>query len=310
MSDWLDLSDNANCFKQTYVQGFVDVSGGSIITRGTGGGLVIGGDSSLNGTVYLGDSIFVRSDGKVASGTADNGATFIYVDVSGNAGNGATSYDISGNADNGALVITNIPSNAAWSQLGATMVGEFGNDNAGYTTSFSADGTVVAVSLRGNSTDVSSNYANNTGSVRVYEYKAIATQSEWDDISNNVGPNYGGVVKSSPTDTWIDSTTKYWVQLGADVDNPAELDYNIYEKLDVSLIKDASGNIYIATTTSGIDFTFPNRVRVYQYRSVSSSEWNDTYNTTSLVYTDKPVLISGGDVSWTENKKYWVPIRY
>jgi hypothetical protein len=309
MSSWLDLSDNANCFKQTYVQGFVDISGGSIITRGPNDGIVIGGDSSLNGTVYLGDSIFVRSDGLVALGDASNGATAIYVDVSGGPNvAGSTSYDVSGNAGNGATVAINIPSNAAWSPLGATMVGEFGNDNAGFTTSFSADGTVVAVSLRGNSTDVSSNYANNTGSVRVYEYKAIATQSEWDDISNNVGPNYGGVVKSSPTDTWINSTTKYWVQLGADVDNPAQLNHGISYKLDVSLIKDASENIYIATTTSGIDYTYPNHVRVYQYRSVSSSEWTDTYNTTSLTYTVKPVLISGGDVSWTENKKYWVQV--
>ena len=118
MSGWLDSSNNANCFKQTYVQGFVDVSGGSIITRGTGGGLVIGGDSSLNGTVYLGDSIFVRSDGLVAPGTADNGATAIYVDVSGNAENGAISYDISGNAENGATVSSvSIPSDASWNNI-------------------------------------------------------------------------------------------------------------------------------------------------------------------------------------------------
>jgi hypothetical protein len=314
MSDWLDSSNNANCFKQTYVQGFVDISGGSIITRGTGGGLVIGGDSSLNGTVYLGNSIYVQSDGKVAPGTADNGATAIYVDVSGNADNGATSYDISGNADNGATVFTNIPATATWSQLGATMVGEFGNDEAGYTTSFSADGTVVAVSHRGNSTDVSSNYTSNIGSIRVYEYKTIATQSEWDDISNNIGPNYGGVVKSSPTDTWVDSTTKYWVQLGADVDNPAQRDHAISNKLDVSLIKDASENIYIATTynieyTPDGTYVDKNYVRVYQYKTITENEWNNTYNTTSLTYTDnKPILISGGDTNWTENKKYWVQV--
>jgi hypothetical protein len=319
--NWLDLSDNANCFKQAYIQGFVDISGGSIITRGTNDGLIIAGDSSLNGTVYLGDSMYIRSDGLVAPGTAENGATEIYVDVSGNAENGATTYDVSGNAENGAAINISIPIDASFSQLGATIAGEYPNDNAGFTTSFSADGTIVAVSARGNNGfgGDSDNYSNNSGNIRVYQYKTIATQGEWDDISNNIGNNYGGVVKSSPTETWVDSTKYYWVQLGADIDNPPQADNSelLSTKFDISLLTDASGNIYIAMAiavysleTADQVFTavYKNYVRVYQYRSVSSDEWNNTYNTTNLLYTDKPVLISGGDSVWTENKNYWVQV--
>ena len=34
MSEWLDLSNNANCFKSMYIDGFLDLSGGSLQTRG------------------------------------------------------------------------------------------------------------------------------------------------------------------------------------------------------------------------------------------------------------------------------------
>ena len=54
MTNWLDLSNNANCFKSIYEQGFVDLSGGSIQTRNEDQKLIIAGDSSLN-NAYLGE---------------------------------------------------------------------------------------------------------------------------------------------------------------------------------------------------------------------------------------------------------------
>ena len=46
--DWLDSSNNANKIKQTYVQGFVDISGGNVVVR--------------TGNVYLNRSLFVLQD--------------------------------------------------------------------------------------------------------------------------------------------------------------------------------------------------------------------------------------------------------
>ena len=54
MTNWLDLSNNANCFKSIYEQGFVDLSGGSIQTRNDDQKLIIAGDASLN-NAYLGE---------------------------------------------------------------------------------------------------------------------------------------------------------------------------------------------------------------------------------------------------------------
>ena len=47
MNSWLDLSDNANTFLSTIVDGFVDTSGGNIIVR-ENQHLEISGDISFN----------------------------------------------------------------------------------------------------------------------------------------------------------------------------------------------------------------------------------------------------------------------
>jgi hypothetical protein len=64
-SNWLDLSSTSNRFVQTYVQGFVDISGGDLILRNNNlilesgdislnGRLFIGGDVSMDGRLYVG----------------------------------------------------------------------------------------------------------------------------------------------------------------------------------------------------------------------------------------------------------------
>ena len=46
MPNWLDLSSSSNLFKQAYVKGFIDISGGDLITRT--GKLLIHDDERLN----------------------------------------------------------------------------------------------------------------------------------------------------------------------------------------------------------------------------------------------------------------------
>jgi hypothetical protein len=77
--DWRDASDNSNSFKQSYVRGFLDVSGGSIITRGTTGRVAIGGDASLNGAISVGGKLSVQTVNSTFPLNV-NGAT----DISGN----------------------------------------------------------------------------------------------------------------------------------------------------------------------------------------------------------------------------------
>ena len=51
MSNWLDFSGNSNLFKQIYVKGFVDISGGDFIARS--GNLRIANDSFLNNRLFV-----------------------------------------------------------------------------------------------------------------------------------------------------------------------------------------------------------------------------------------------------------------
>uniref|UniRef100_A0A6C0FA56 Uncharacterized protein n=1 Tax=viral metagenome TaxID=1070528 RepID=A0A6C0FA56_9ZZZZ len=57
MSNWLDLSNNANTLKSSYVSGFVDIKGGNLRTRDSTDHLMIAGDASFNQKVYIGGDI-------------------------------------------------------------------------------------------------------------------------------------------------------------------------------------------------------------------------------------------------------------
>lgn len=64
MTEWLDSSNNANCFKSMYVKGFVDVSG-TFISRNPDTGIILEGDASFNsglsvsGDVSMNDGLYV-----------------------------------------------------------------------------------------------------------------------------------------------------------------------------------------------------------------------------------------------------------
>lgn len=51
MSNWLDLSGTSNLFKQIYVKGFVDISGGDFISRN--GNLIISDNASIGGNLTV-----------------------------------------------------------------------------------------------------------------------------------------------------------------------------------------------------------------------------------------------------------------
>ena len=61
MSNWLDLSNNANTLKSTYIQGFLDVSG-SIQTRNATDQLIIAGDASFNQRLFVGGDVSFNSN--------------------------------------------------------------------------------------------------------------------------------------------------------------------------------------------------------------------------------------------------------
>ena len=346
MSNWLSLPNSSNTYKQIYLNGFVDVSGGSIITRGPTDHLSIGGDLSVNGTSYLGNSLYIGSDGRILPGNASNGATYLY-DISGTAFNGALPRpDISGTSLNGAIPrpdISGTPYNWAvprpsiagtalngatirpdisgtalngaqlmiqtyTSQKGGDIDGEAAGDQSGFSVSISADGLSVAIgSIYNDGTTGTTD--DNRGHVRVYQYRTIS-EDEWntlDNSANQLRDNTNTLpILITGGDVAWSSTKSYWVQVGGDIDGEAVADGSGYS---VSLNTD--GTILAVGAiyndgTSGTSDDNRGSVRVYQYRTVSQDEWNTLDNSSNQIYDNRPILITGGDTTWGSTKKYWV----
>ena len=86
MSNWLDLSSNANTFKSSYVQGFIDVNGGNIRTRNATDHLMIAGDASLNRNLYVGGESNINNI-TIAGDASFNQKVYISNDISWNPSN-------------------------------------------------------------------------------------------------------------------------------------------------------------------------------------------------------------------------------
>src|SRR6056300_1137280 len=187
MGYWLDLSNNANCFESMYVKGFVDISGGSLQLRNSDNHLLVGGDASFNGGVYLGGTKLVTTD-VVESITFTGGPSYqIGQDIDGEATNDQSGYSVSINGDGTIVAIgaylndgTSTDTNwysshvrvyqyngTVWNQLGQDIDGEASSDQSGYSVSLNGDGTIVAIGAHMNDGTAANS---NTGHLRVYQY--------------------------------------------------------------------------------------------------------------------------------------------
>jgi len=66
IGNWLDLSSTSNLLNKSYVQGFVDVSGGNVILRNNANLFITGGDASLGGRLFV--TRDVSLNGNVSAG--------------------------------------------------------------------------------------------------------------------------------------------------------------------------------------------------------------------------------------------------
>jgi hypothetical protein len=80
MSNWLDASSSSNKYRQMYIKGFLDVSGGNIILRNNHL-LVNSGDASLNGKLFASKDASFNSNLRVGN-TATIKTLFVTGDVS------------------------------------------------------------------------------------------------------------------------------------------------------------------------------------------------------------------------------------
>ena len=87
---WLDLPETSNRYIRTYVNGFVDISGGNLFLRGGSGApadnnchlFINNGDISLNGRLYASGDVSINSRLTVGLDASFNSCLFVGGDVS------------------------------------------------------------------------------------------------------------------------------------------------------------------------------------------------------------------------------------
>ncbi len=173
-----------------------------------------------------------------------------------------------------------------WNKLGADIVGKVAGDESGTSVSISADGTIVAIGSRSNTT--------NRGTVRIYKFNDISWVQIGTDINGETSSDYSGQSVSLSANGRIvaiganmndgsgnllpdsghvriyEYNGANWVQRGGDIDGEANGDQS---GISVSLSED--GNIVaigaIMNDGSGNLLSNSGHVRVYKYNSLKSA---------------------------------------
>ena len=202
-------------------------------------------------------------------------------------------------------------SGSSWTQLGADIDGEAGNDESGYSVSLSSDGYIVAIGALYNDGNNS-----NSGHVRVYQYSGSSWTQIGQDIDGEAGNDNSGNSVSLSSDGTIVAigahrndgnnynsghvrVYKYigssWTQLGADIDGEASTNQSGYS---VSLSSDGTIVAIGATHNHGVNGFNSGHVRVYKIDtnpslSINSHVGIGTTNPQSKLHVNGDSLFNG-----------------
>lgn len=191
--------------------------------------------------------------------------------------------------------------NGTWNKIGATIFGGPDSYGVGYrkTASMSPDGNVIVYGRKVNDYSTVSGHGTTTyGSLRAFEYRLVS-QSEWDNAKKaavgDITTSQGVSLIYPDGDTELNTTKKYWIQMGGDIIGWD----SSYEACKCKISNTLEGG-YIVSHGNSQDA----RHKIYKYTTVSESEYNsrttDHRNLTN-------VIVTNGE-SWAENKKFWVQI--
>jgi hypothetical protein len=169
-------------------------------------------------------------------------------------------------------------STPTWTQAGGDIDGEAAGDSSGYSVSLSADGLRMAIGANGND----GTNSNDTGHVRVYEWRTNAWVQLGADIDGEAAGDSSGysvslsadgsrVAIGAPRNRDVSGhvrvyewRTNAWVQLGADLDGEVAGDWSGYSvSLSADGLRVAIGAIYNDVIGRGN----AGHVRVYEWRT-------------------------------------------
>ena len=270
MSNWLDLSDNANCFESMYVKGFVDISAGSLQLRNADNHLLVGGDASFNGEVYLEQNLLIGTETGHSGYAADISGI---VDISGNL---FTQGDVS---MNGNLYVSGDCNIDGALSLGSESINA---SNISFSSDISMNNRLFI-----NMSDVSYNSLLETINETIFANNPSITQLGQDIDGEAGGDNFGWSTSINGDGTIVAVGAIYntgngnaynsghvrifqyndisWVQLGTDIEGEDDHDYSGYS---VSLNNDGTIVAIGATGNDGNGY-YSGHTRIYRYNDIS-----------------------------------------
>jgi len=187
-----------------------------------------------------------------------------------------------------------------WNRIGGVIFGD-ATTGAGLTRTayMSKDGNVVAFGQMNSDYTTASSTSSEFGVVRAMEYRLVS-QTEWDNAkkaaSGDIVTSQGVPLIYPDGDTNLNTTKKYWIQMGADVMG------------HLNSGNDDANWCLIENTYNGYMLSIFSRYadvgKIYKFTTVSESEFNSrTYDNSN----DSNVLFTNGE-SWESDKKFWVQI--
>ena len=238
MNNWLDLSDNANTFLSTVVDGFVDTSGGNIVVR-ENQHLEISGDASFNQgasfavptlkTDVLDTTGLVELSLSKTEFVENPSFSQVAYDISGAESGGLAGQSISKNLA-GDIIAVGAPLNSgggtargevrvyqknndSWLQLGNDLNGTTDNEEFGHSLDLNGDGTILAVGTKDNSHKTII-YKYDSGSWSLYG-NTIDNQVSYElpIVTTTVAATSGQQIGD---DIGVDSTWPYGVAMSSD----------------------------------------------------------------------------------------------
>ena len=255
----------ANTFQSSYLDGFLDISGGELRTRNADDHLLIGGDASMSGNVFVKGNETIENKNIILSSTLidisfsqlenTNFTQYAY-DISGVESGGLAGHSISTSAS-GDIIAVGAPLNSgggtargevrvyqknndSWLQLGSDLNGSEDNDEFGHSLDLNEDGTILAVGSK-----------NATHKTAVYKYASGSWNLYGNTIENNV--SFQNYITTAPMASGTSGT-----QLGSLLENVG------------SRVVSLNGDGTIAATGDPYENNQSGVIRVFQY---NGSDW-------------------------------------
>jgi hypothetical protein len=306
-----------NNLNNIYLDGFLDISGGELRTRNTDDHLLIGGDASMSGNVFVKGNETIENKNIILSSTLTdisftqlentNFTQYAY-DISGVESGGLAGHSISTSAS-GDIIAVGAPLNSgggtargevrvyqkdnnSWLQLGNDLNGTKDNEEFGHSLDLNGDGTILAVGTK----DLSHNtlvYKYDSGSWGLYGniiYNNVSSENTF-TIEGETIPSYGTTVST-------ETGPAIWANLTTSTDETKIISSNWTEYDLFSYDAVAIDGNYAIIGAAYQDTTLSNSGAAYIYELDTNGTWTEvaflkTSDITKNDYFGTAVAISG-----------------